>query len=166
MELPEKTSPKRQCWACLRRRLVCDFTQPSCKKCEKAGKECPGYDPHKPLQWVAPGKVTARHRKVQTSSSIKSKSKSEKQKKSDTKEEVALEFGALTLAEEAGAFDVEDIPRQEYASEVTSFCQSNNISLVSTLGDVPGFELTNETFDVVQAVHYCKPPSTTPQTTH
>ncbi|KAJ4359006.1 hypothetical protein N0V95_002541 [Ascochyta clinopodiicola] len=31
--------------------------------CIKAGKECPGYDEQKPLQWVEPGKVTSRRRK-------------------------------------------------------------------------------------------------------
>jgi hypothetical protein len=53
----------RQCWECLKRRLVCDHTLPHCKKCQKAGKDCPGYDEQKPLQWVQPGKVTSRRRK-------------------------------------------------------------------------------------------------------
>jgi hypothetical protein len=56
-------SATRQCWECLKRRLVCDHTLPHCKKCIKAGKECPGYDEQKPLQWVEPGKVTSRRRK-------------------------------------------------------------------------------------------------------
>ncbi|KAH6644252.1 fungal-specific transcription factor domain-containing protein [Boeremia exigua] len=54
---------QRQCWECLKRRLVCDHTLPHCKKCIKAGKECPGYDEQKPLQWVETGKVTSRRRK-------------------------------------------------------------------------------------------------------
>jgi hypothetical protein len=53
----------RQCWECLKRRLVCDHTLPHCTKCQKAGKECPGYDEQKPLQWIQPGKVTSRRRK-------------------------------------------------------------------------------------------------------
>lgn len=53
----------RQCWECLKRRLVCDHTLPGCKKCQKAGKECPGYDEQKPLQWIQTGKVTSRRRK-------------------------------------------------------------------------------------------------------
>ena len=52
----------RQCWACLKRRLVCDHTLPHCEKCQKAGKECPGYDEQKPLQWIQPGKVNSRPR--------------------------------------------------------------------------------------------------------
>jgi hypothetical protein len=53
----------RQCWECLKRRLVCDYSLPGCKKCNKTGKECPGYDEQKPLQWVQPGRVTFRKRR-------------------------------------------------------------------------------------------------------
>lgn len=53
----------RQCWECLKRRLVCDRTLPHCKKCTKTGKACPGYDEQKPLQWIEPGKVTSRRSK-------------------------------------------------------------------------------------------------------
>jgi len=53
----------RQCWGCLKRRLVCDRTLPHCGKCQKLGKECLGYEEQKPLQWVQPGKVTSRRRK-------------------------------------------------------------------------------------------------------
>jgi hypothetical protein len=60
----------RQCWECLKRRLVCDHTLPHCKKCQKADKDCPGYDDQKPLQWVEPGKVTSRRRKKDTSCTI------------------------------------------------------------------------------------------------
>jgi hypothetical protein len=60
----------RQCWECLKRRLVCDHTLPHCKKCQKAGKECPGYDEQKPLQWVETGKVTSRRRKKDTAPKI------------------------------------------------------------------------------------------------
>lgn len=58
--IPQKAS--RQCWECLKRRIVCDYALPSCKKCIKKGKECPGYDSKKPLQWLEPGKVTSRKR--------------------------------------------------------------------------------------------------------
>jgi hypothetical protein len=55
-----KEKAARQCWECLKRRLVCDLTLPHCKKCQKAGKECSGYDGQKPLQWVQSGKVNSR----------------------------------------------------------------------------------------------------------
>ncbi|KAI4644671.1 uncharacterized protein J4E78_009490 [Alternaria triticimaculans] len=53
----------RQCWECFKRRLVCDRTLPLCRKCTKTGKECPGYNDQKPLQWVEPGHVTIRPKK-------------------------------------------------------------------------------------------------------
>lgn len=55
-------SRKRHCWECLRRRIVCDFTQPTCKKCLQAGVQCPGYGDKKParLRWLSPGKVASR----------------------------------------------------------------------------------------------------------
>jgi hypothetical protein len=65
-ECGEETA-SRQCWNCFKRRLVCDRTLPHCKKCTKAGKECPGYDEQKPLQWVQTGKVTSRKRKTDAS---------------------------------------------------------------------------------------------------
>ncbi|KFZ23719.1 hypothetical protein V502_01802 [Pseudogymnoascus sp. VKM F-4520 (FW-2644)] len=46
--------PPIQCWACRRKRLVCDSTRPACKKCFKRGTACPGYGA-KPLTWVEPG---------------------------------------------------------------------------------------------------------------
>ncbi|KAL6710639.1 hypothetical protein ACN47E_008687 [Coniothyrium glycines] len=65
MKTAQKDEEKatRQCWDCLKRRLVCDNTLPHCKKCQKAGRECSGYDEQKPLQWIETGKVTSRRRK-------------------------------------------------------------------------------------------------------
>jgi hypothetical protein len=54
---------KRQCWDCLKRRLVCDFTLPHCNKCLKNGRQCSGYDDKKPLQWVETGHVLSRKRR-------------------------------------------------------------------------------------------------------
>jgi hypothetical protein len=67
---PEKGEKKatRQCWECLKRRLVCDRTLPHCKKCQKAGRQCSGYDDAKPLQWVQTGMVTSRRRKKKDNS--------------------------------------------------------------------------------------------------
>jgi hypothetical protein len=57
------SSQKRQCWECLRRRLVCDAASPVCNKCLASGIVCPGYHDKKPLVWLAPGKVTSRTRR-------------------------------------------------------------------------------------------------------
>lgn len=72
MERTESGEKKatRQCWECLKRRLVCDHTLPHCRKCIKAGKDCPGYDEQKPLQWVEPGKVTSRRRNKNTAPKV------------------------------------------------------------------------------------------------
>ena len=47
MEVP------KQCWECRKRRLVCDSTKPTCKKCRVRRVECPGYT-SKPLKWTQP----------------------------------------------------------------------------------------------------------------
>jgi len=58
-------TPKRHCWECRRRCLVCDFTLPACKRCVSSGTVCPGYSDAKPpqLRWLAPGRVTSRRHK-------------------------------------------------------------------------------------------------------
>ncbi|OGM47433.1 C6 finger domain protein [Aspergillus bombycis] len=67
VQLPS-TIRQRHCWACMRRRLVCDFERPTCNKCRSAGVACPGYDEKKPLRWLAPGKVTSRTQKRRSTS--------------------------------------------------------------------------------------------------
>jgi hypothetical protein len=56
---------KRHCWECRQRSLVCDATEPACKRCSKSGIDCPGYGAVKPtrLKWLAPGRVTSRRRR-------------------------------------------------------------------------------------------------------
>lgn len=57
---------ERHCWECLRRRLVCDFARPGCKRCATSGTACPGYEDVRPLvsRWLAPGVVTSRKRRL------------------------------------------------------------------------------------------------------
>ncbi|PSR84031.1 hypothetical protein BD289DRAFT_434998 [Coniella lustricola] len=40
MHPPKNT---KACFNCMKRRIVCDLTTPTCKKCEKKGIDCPGY---------------------------------------------------------------------------------------------------------------------------
>jgi hypothetical protein len=54
------------CWECRKRRLVCDQILPSCRKCRRAGRDCPGYSQQRPLQWIEPGKVTSGRRKKES----------------------------------------------------------------------------------------------------
>ncbi|OIW28760.1 C6 zinc finger domain-containing protein [Coniochaeta ligniaria NRRL 30616] len=73
-------TPKRHCWECRRRCLVCDFSQPACKRCSSSGTVCPGYSDAKPprLRWLAPGRVTSRrHRGKRARSSDTESSKDE-----------------------------------------------------------------------------------------
>ncbi|KAK8054600.1 hypothetical protein PG994_009667 [Apiospora phragmitis] len=60
------SSPKRHCWECRRRCLVCDFTQPACKRCISSGVDCPGYSTVKPvrIQWLPPGRIKSRRPKA------------------------------------------------------------------------------------------------------
>ncbi|GAP92431.2 putative C6 zinc finger domain-containing protein [Rosellinia necatrix] len=55
--------PRKHCWECLRRRLVCDSVRPVCNRCRKNGIVCPGYGEQQPLRWVKPGRVTVRNRR-------------------------------------------------------------------------------------------------------
>ncbi|CAG7928053.1 unnamed protein product [Penicillium olsonii] len=56
---------KVHCGECLRRRLVCDFEVPGCRRCARSGVECPGYgDSAKVrLRWVTPGETNSKKRK-------------------------------------------------------------------------------------------------------
>ncbi|RYO79051.1 hypothetical protein DL766_009726 [Monosporascus sp. MC13-8B] len=50
----------KHCWECRRRRLVCDFARPKCRKCQVRGVECPGYGSKKPLKWLQPQQADAK----------------------------------------------------------------------------------------------------------
>ncbi|KAL2128554.1 hypothetical protein VTI74DRAFT_9026 [Chaetomium olivicolor] len=54
------TTKPRQCWECRRRRLVCDFTRPQCRKCQVRGVACPGYEGNKPLKWLQPQQINSK----------------------------------------------------------------------------------------------------------
>ncbi|WQF78702.1 Putative zn(2)Cys(6) fungal-type DNA-binding domain, fungal transcription factor [Colletotrichum destructivum] len=43
-----------QCWRCRKRRLRCDSSLPSCRKCLAADVHCPGYGDKKPVAWRDP----------------------------------------------------------------------------------------------------------------
>lgn len=56
---------KRHCWECRRRCLVCDSTQPGCKRCAASNFDCPGYGDVKPVKWkwLEPGRVKSRRKR-------------------------------------------------------------------------------------------------------
>ncbi|KAK9417461.1 putative Transcription factor domain-containing protein [Seiridium unicorne] len=37
------SGPSKGCLACLKRRVKCDEAKPQCQRCQKAGRDCPGY---------------------------------------------------------------------------------------------------------------------------
>jgi len=76
---------RKQCWECLKRRLVCDLTRPRCNKCFARGVSCPGYD-HKPLKWIAPGQTRSKRRGVR-----KDKSTGDQRRPQEEEEESASE---------------------------------------------------------------------------
>ncbi|KAF5020811.1 hypothetical protein F66182_7150 [Fusarium sp. NRRL 66182] len=51
---------KKQCWQCLKQRLVCDSSRPGCKKCLTRKVQCPGYGTKKPLTWLKPGQTKSK----------------------------------------------------------------------------------------------------------
>jgi hypothetical protein len=130
-------SAPRQCWECLRRRLVCDCKQPVCNKCRTAGIVCPGYEDKKPLTWLAPGRVTSRTRKPRSPSRRGSTAK-----RSPKREPVAVK----KRGDEPGP------PPQDAAQEAAE----------ALLSIVPRVRLRNDTCDIVEAAHYCKRPPPSP----
>jgi hypothetical protein len=185
---PEKAN--RQCWECLKRRLVCDCTLPHCKKCSKNGKECPGYADQKPLQWIEPGKVTSRTRRKNTkgvSPQCTVPETSSYLAFADEADEAGLgtndflqwysgelsdmydpEQSAETQEMLHKAFNidrarVEKVVSQRLTNEAKAMLQVSKNPLeslerilrVMTLEDLPSYELTSETCEVVQAVQYC-----------
>jgi hypothetical protein len=59
MSGPRPSEP--QCHNCRRRRIRCDSTLPSCRKCTRKGLDCPGYGRHKPLVWLEGGGYQNQH---------------------------------------------------------------------------------------------------------
>jgi hypothetical protein len=49
------SNPASQCHNCRKRRVRCDSSRPTCKKCALKGIECLGYGKQKPLVWLQDG---------------------------------------------------------------------------------------------------------------
>lgn len=132
-----QASQKRQCWECLRRRLVCDFTQPSCKKCIKFGVNCPGYDEKKPLKWLPPGKVN-----------------SKRAERPDARK------GKGLILKEMASYNLGEHFSPEYVLEQVSLTiaslRSEDDQSEQDIEEIPRFDLLDETSEVVRAVQYCK----------
>ncbi|KAF2867533.1 C6 zinc finger domain-containing protein [Massariosphaeria phaeospora] len=166
MKTTEQTTEEkatRQCWECLKRRLVCDLTRPGCRKCQKVGKECPGYDQQKPLQWIAPGKVSSRRRNKQSqpkqlSPAVQAASRPSKgaegceKKKTTCAGVCSHEERALEVGSRFAALVIRDIQKLEGAlhggdpAKVIPYKEENGIPHYGGM--------LSETSDIVQAVYY------------
>lgn len=69
---PEPTGPPmtelKPCWECSKKRRVCDFTRPHCRKCQSRGVDCPGYE-KKPLKWLQPGQTRSKGKRARSEAS-------------------------------------------------------------------------------------------------
>ncbi|PSN72315.1 hypothetical protein BS50DRAFT_569829 [Corynespora cassiicola Philippines] len=171
---PEKA--KRQCWECLKRRLVCDHTLPHCKKCQKAGKECPGYDEQKPLQWVTPGKVTSRRRHKPSTAKPKGTLKSQrppnarhaaqsrdqprpvkKQPQTTPDKDDSSESNVertFFLSDRATPPGWAKMGGKVLDQDPDAFTRLEKLFRWLQMEDIPRYGLLTETSEVVQAVHY------------
>lgn len=105
----------RQCWECLRRRLVCDTGHPVCNKCKTSGIVCPGYDDKKPLRWLTPGKVTSRTRRSKTKSAKKDDQENGVRRGPKEESKSSLGVGQQTL---------DLVPRSNWKSDVSDVVQA------------------------------------------
>lgn len=120
-------NPKRHCWECRRRCLVCDSAKPACNRCTAGGTLCPGYGPVKPrrLTWLAPGKVKSRSRQRKGSS-----------------------YAQLNEVAVHGQSTLPDLPDNPRSARVTH-------PLASSI-PIPRFAINTDIDALVQAAAYCK----------
>ncbi|KAL1596423.1 hypothetical protein SLS60_009069 [Paraconiothyrium brasiliense] len=135
----------RQCWECLKRRLVCDCTLPHCKKCIKKGGECPGYDAQKPLQWVEPGKVTSRKpKKPSKKSELVLRMRQSRPPMEESKSDTSWSIETIGSEEESKADQEElrnlyhkklaDVRRVEDIDEIMHFASQDKIEEIVSKG--------------------------------
>lgn len=155
---PAVPLPRRQCWECLRRRLVCDSGQPFCKKCHTAGVVCPGYEDKKPLKWVTPGRVTSRNRRTKPKEGggdTTTKKQQQRKKGASSPPNAAkkeIPSPAESRRESPGA--AREPTSRDLVVPVVE--RRNSVESISR------FEMDSETCDIFQAVHYCKQPAPSP----
>lgn len=121
---------KRHCWECLRRRLVCDFELPGCKRCAASGVDCPGYGETQPIRvkWLAPGKVKSRQRKGQSNREKSIKGSPESSSSETSK------------------------GSPEYSTSTSDSVSSDDSQDVG----IPRFYLKTDYHALLDSVHYCK----------
>ncbi|KAF2107717.1 fungal-specific transcription factor domain-containing protein [Lophiotrema nucula] len=134
---------KRQCWECLKRRLVCDYTQPSCKKCINAGRECPGYDEKKPLKWLDPGRVTS-----------KSKNKSRQRKHHLPPPDDSNSAEATPTSRTSSEESLSLTTRNSGSSSAYGAFVTGGDDVEDLVDQIYALDWRDDTSDIVQAVYY------------
>jgi len=153
---PQREPPKRHCWECLRRRLVCDGGQPFCHKCDGAGVVCPGYDDKKPLRWIANGTISSRPRKgkkkkLMTTGTMRPAGTMDV---SSSAREIGIDRGTTAISKEqrGAAARMPPSPPRDNKSQAGLWQEEpSRLSIPSCI------DLRSLTSDVVQAAYYCKP---------
>jgi hypothetical protein len=115
---PSENKAPRQCWECLKRRLVCDRTLPHCRKCQKLGKDCLGYEEQKPLQWVQPGKVTSRRRKNDSAPTVYAITLREVSRSNSSEADTGVQYSPVKLPPSDVA--ARSLPKQQFFAPWTS----------------------------------------------
>lgn len=159
---------KRQCWECLKRRLVCDLTLPHCLKCQKKGKECPGYHERKPLQWVELGSATSRRRrKGRTTAPADDVNAPSSTSPENTVPDINMILSALASdyrsPDLASRDRIQLVVSEGLRAEAQKILRQETDPLAGLermlrhmeLEDLPRYNLQSEACEVVQAVQYC-----------
>jgi hypothetical protein len=156
---PSATGRQRHCWECLRRRLVCDATQPVCNRCRNNGIVCPGYEEKQPLRWVAPGKVTARKQRRRQQQQQKANNVGGTSRAAGNEDATNTDSDAMTLARSSrssssGEDDAasDDVGLHDKFGALAIYGPSQ----AKVLDTILRFEIKSENFAAMQASYRCK----------
>ncbi|TGJ82929.1 hypothetical protein E0Z10_g5818 [Xylaria hypoxylon] len=146
-------TPRKHCWECLRRRLVCDSVQPVCNRCRTSGLVCPGYEEKQPLRWVKPGRVTARARR-RPKVGVRADKNKNKNKKSQDDAEVDADVTQANIEDRnpSTSSDCSDDELQVMFSALSVL----GIMQPGTLDAIMRYDISCENFAGVQASYICK----------
>ncbi len=120
---------RKQCWECLKRRLVCDLTRPRCNKCFARGVSCPGYD-HKPLKWIAPGQTRSKRRGVRKDKSTGDQRRPQEEEESPSERQLVVSPSIDLSSEITSLLDA--IQYCKDAHEMHAICSLQSLMYLQT----------------------------------
>ena len=139
---------RKSCWACLRRRITCDATRPTCRKCIVAGLVCPGYANKRPLRWLSPGRVISRksNKKVSPAGGSASATRLPKRRDVDRSGNLVSSRGSSTYAKGSpGAAVARAVTELQVTPHTPGFLP----------GSIHDIKPDSDAGDIVNAVQYC-----------